>query len=426
MKAIRKKISQFRRTTYRTLRWSEKYLKTDMVYLFKGGGWLSSYHVITAAGGFVLAIGFANLLPKDAYGTYKFVLAAASLLSAFSLTGINMAIVRAVARGYDGMLTYGFFMNLKWSFAIFGGGLIAAVYYFLNDNTTLAIALLTAGLLTPITKSGALYVSFLQGKKDFRRKTTYGALQEIIPIGALIAAIFLTNNPLIVILVALTANAANALAFYYWTLRVYQPNNRTDKETISYSKHLSVMHGINRIVGPLDKILLWHFLGAAPLAIYAFAIAPVNQLNAGKKITKALSFPKLSTRSFSEIRATLFRKAAILFLLALVLVVIYIMLAPHLYALVFPQYLDAVVYSQMYAFSLLFLPVVLFSNTLIAHQRKRELYITNITSPLIKLGLMVVLLPMYGIAGLIIALLSAWFLSALLTVFFIIKPLPNR
>lgn len=56
------------------LRSSERYFKTDMVYLAKGGSWLFSAQVLSGALSFILAIAFANLVPKEAFGTYKYVL----------------------------------------------------------------------------------------------------------------------------------------------------------------------------------------------------------------------------------------------------------------------------------------------------------------------------------------------------------------
>jgi O-antigen/teichoic acid export membrane protein len=45
-----------------------------MVYLAHGSFWLSSSSLISAAISFALALAFANLFTKDAYGTYKYTL----------------------------------------------------------------------------------------------------------------------------------------------------------------------------------------------------------------------------------------------------------------------------------------------------------------------------------------------------------------
>jgi len=64
-------IKKLKDKIYRLLRRSEKYFKTDMVYLAHGGFWLTLGQIISSAASFLLAIAFANLLPKETYGTYK-------------------------------------------------------------------------------------------------------------------------------------------------------------------------------------------------------------------------------------------------------------------------------------------------------------------------------------------------------------------
>ena len=56
---------------YKGLKWSQKYTQTDMVYLAKGGFWLGMGQIITGLASFLLTLAFANLVPKETFGTYK-------------------------------------------------------------------------------------------------------------------------------------------------------------------------------------------------------------------------------------------------------------------------------------------------------------------------------------------------------------------
>ena len=87
---------------YRLLRRSERHTKTDMVYLASGGFWLTVGQIISSAATFGLAIAFANLLPKETYGTYKFVLSIAGILTIFTLPGMVTSLTQAVARNFEG------------------------------------------------------------------------------------------------------------------------------------------------------------------------------------------------------------------------------------------------------------------------------------------------------------------------------------
>src|SRR3989338_5672754 len=86
------------------LRWSEKYTKTDMVYLASGHFWFAIGHGAAIGSGFLLTLGFANLLSPTEYGVYKYILAGAGLISTFTLGGIVQAIQRALARGYTNVI----------------------------------------------------------------------------------------------------------------------------------------------------------------------------------------------------------------------------------------------------------------------------------------------------------------------------------
>jgi len=419
----RETLNFLKAKTYHFLRWGEKYTKTDNIYLTKGGFWLTLGHGVAVLAGLVLTIGFANLLSKESFGTYKFILSLAGILSSFSLTGLSSVITRSVARGFEGSLKIGFLANLKWSFVVFVGGFAGALYYFLNDNLIVSLSILIAGSLSPFMASASLYGSFLEGKKDFRRQTFYGMGRNIFPAASILTTIFFTDSPLLIILVYFVSNTLVTLLLYYRILKVYKPSEESESTTISYGKHLSLMNVISTISNQIDKVLVFHFLGAAPLAIYTFAIAPVDQLQAGKKFVRILALPKLSSRTAEELKISIPQKAKVFFLFSALVSVTYILLAPLFYKFIFPQYIGSVFFSQIYALVLLFSPAMLFVETLVAHQKKKELYIINTGAPVLRIILYVILLPLYGIMGLILALVFVKLLSTTLTIFLFKKSL---
>src|SRR5690606_14131318 len=65
------------------LRQSEKYTKVDMVYLASGNFWLTTNRVVGIGTGFMLTLAFANLLPPEIFGQYKYILALAGIIGAF-------------------------------------------------------------------------------------------------------------------------------------------------------------------------------------------------------------------------------------------------------------------------------------------------------------------------------------------------------
>ena len=83
----------------RLLRRTEKITKTDMVYLSKGSFWLLLNQGLGSLLGFITAVALANLLPKEEYGIYKYLLSIAALCSIATMPGFSSAVVQAVGAG---------------------------------------------------------------------------------------------------------------------------------------------------------------------------------------------------------------------------------------------------------------------------------------------------------------------------------------
>ena len=128
MQRLKAKIKNF-------LIWSQKYTQTDMVYLAKGGFWLTLGNIISSASVFLLAIAFANLLDSTTYGNYKYILSLVGILIIFTLTGTKFAIPQAVARGLEGSFYTGFKTKLKWGVLGSLSAIGLAGYYFLQGNS---------------------------------------------------------------------------------------------------------------------------------------------------------------------------------------------------------------------------------------------------------------------------------------------------
>ncbi len=415
-----------RNWAYNKLRQSESLFKSDMVYLTKGGFWLFLSQGIAMLSGLLLSITFANIFPKESFGTYKFVLSMASILAVLSFTGLNTSVIQSAARGFGGSLRQGFRINLKWSIGVVLGGLALSIYYYINGNMLLAFSFMLAGLLSPLTTSASLYGAYLMGKKDFKRSTFYSAIRNIIPALALILALLLTKNLGTIVAVYFIVGVLVPFFLYRATSHAYQnENKKEDPELVSYSGHLSAMDIIGNFAHYLDKILIFHYLGAVPLAIYAFAIAPVEQLQGGKKILSTLILPKISERSFEELQESGPRKALLLTVYALLLALLWITFAPYFYKFFFPQYLDSVFYSQIYSFTLLAISGTVFNETLIAHRKKKELYLHRTIIPVIQIVLFFTILPSFGLMGLVVTHVIVRSFSSVLSYYFVKHPLSN-
>ncbi len=364
---------------YTLLRWSEIYTKTDMVYLFRGSVWSGVAQMSTAVISFALAVIVSRYVPPDDYGNYKYILATIAVLSTFSLSGLGTAVFQSTARGFDGALQEGFWQNIRWSALVFIGAIAAATYYFVMGNTLLACGMLLGGCFSPFLASANLASSFLGGKKDFFRQSIYfGLLGSGIPLMALIGAIWVSTNPLWLVFVFLITNTLSSLYFYKKTILLYHPDPaKKDPEMMTYSKHLSVLGVLGGIAGNIDQILIFHYIGAVELAIYNFATAILDQTGGPLKTISNMMTAKYATHTDQEINRSVWNKVFWFFLLALGIVVVYVPLAPYIYGILFPGYVSAVPYSQLYAFSIFSMVFNPFGSYLVAKKKIKAQYLIS-------------------------------------------------
>lgn len=387
------------------LRWSERYTKTDMVYLTHGGLWAGIAQVISSGALFLFAFVVSHYLPKEVYGEYKYILAVVGLLGTLSLSGLGSAVLQSVSAGHEGSLYVGFWTNIRWSAAVFLGSLTLALYYLIGGNTTLAFGILIGGCLSPILTSANLAGSFLVGKKDFKHYALYfGIIETLLSMGSLIFTIFLTQNTLILVGVYFLSNTLATLWLYRRVIRMYAPKkDNHDPGMLLYSKHLSFMNILLGIAGSIDEVLTFHFLGPAQLAIYSFAIAIPDQIKGPIKTLQLMLQRNYTVRPDHEIQAGMRHKSIVIFISTLLIISLYVVSAPFIYRTFFPEYTTAALYSQVYALSLVgfaFLPA---GSYLVAKKRVREQYLSNTIVSILQILILVAGVTMWGLWGMIAA-----------------------
>lgn len=395
-------IERLKRPLISVLRWSERYTKTDMVYLASGGFWLGFGQILSSICAFAIAIAFANLLPPDIYGTYKFILSVAALIAIPTLSGLNTALVRAIAQGNEGNIKKTISLKLQWGFVAFLCGIGIASYYFIQGNTLLASTFFIVAALTPLMEIGGLYSAILNGRKKFRENTLYEGVFQICITLLLIATVFFTHNLILLVFLYFFLWTVGRLIALYSVKRTIGGKEDFSKESITLGKHLSVINILNIIGNNIDKVLLFHFLGPVSVAVYAIALAPVQQIRNAVSLIKPLTLPRLSVGGkISNKKYAL--SFLFLMLLLSILAVVYILLSPMLFALIFPQYIEALFYSQVLALSILSGLVFYNSSILIALNAHRSLYFQTTVTNIIQITGIFVGVIYWGIWGVICA-----------------------
>ena len=401
----------------RALLWSQRYTRTDMRYLARGGFWLLGGQGFQS----LLALGtmsaFAYFATQETFGTYQYILSVASIASIPALPGLNSALVRAVARGHEG--TFAAIASTRFQWSLIGSAMLVGVatWYTLQGNNTLALSFGVVAIILPLWRTSELFTHFWQGRADFRRAIILDTISATIPTAILVGLIIANANIIVLMGTYLSANAfARYIPYRYSRGSVH--NNSIDPEAVSLGKHLSVMGALKLAADHLDKVILWHFLGPATVAIYTFALLPSQRLLSFLPIQE-LALPKISALGDKhEAYRGLTRKFFLMVLALIPVVAFAVLAAPLLYQLIFPAYAESVPLFQVLAFTALLVPFSLFESALLAQNKKRPLYILQIAPSVTRIVLYIALIPFMGMWGVVAATLAGASLRAAFSSFF--------
>jgi O-antigen/teichoic acid export membrane protein len=412
------KIQYVKQSILHTL---ERLFKTDIRYVLRGGSWLAVSQFTLSGTTFLLSIAFANLLPRETYGVYKYVLSVVALLAMTTLSGMDTAVTRAVAQGnehsiYDALRT-------KLRFGMIGSVLAIglSLYYFLNGNAFLGAGFIIASIALPLWESFDIYASFLNGKGLFKEYAKYYSITQLISALIVFAALIWTQDIIAILAAYFITNTLIRVINFFLVTRAIPPNDKKDPEMITYGKRLSAINLIGTLLGQLDQILVFHYIGAAELAVYALAIAPVEHLKGLLKNVQALALPRFAARTKEDVRTNIFSKAMRLGILVGLITLAYIIIAPLFYKIFFPKYIDATIFSQIAALSLIGVCVGNFFNTFLESQAEEKKLLQSNLFGIINIIILFPLIAYFGLMGAVIGRLIGRFLSLLVAVIIVKK-----
>jgi O-antigen/teichoic acid export membrane protein len=401
------------------LRWSEKYTKTDMVYLAGGGAWLGFSQLISSIGALVLTLVLANMLSPEIYGEYRFLMSGFLMLIVFALPGMQTALLESTPKGFKKNIATAFREMMRFGFIGSAVSLLVALYYFTQDNISLSLGFAVIALALPFFNSSSAYLFYLKALKEFKKVTIYTALTRVVLlIVSIIAALLYPQHAWLILVAFLFGQIIPSFIFHRKTVATHvREEDTADPGINSYAKHLTAMAALGLIAVQLDKMLVWHFIGAEELAIFFIAYAIPQETMRLLRVIPTLAFPKFAATDPETIRRTLMPKTWKFFFVIGGGVAIYILLAPYLFQLLFPQYMESVIYSQVLMLTVLvaaFAPISIYFTTIKA---KKVLYFLTTVIPAVRILAAVLFIALFGMWGAIFALLIESVLRASLLLF---------
>lgn len=410
-------INKIKNKYFELLKKFERFFKTDMMYLAKGGFWLTLGKIISILASLLSSIAFANLLPQETYGIYRYVLSTLALLTIPTLSGINTSLTCSVANGYEGSFFLALKTKIKWGILSGISSIALSLYYYINGNNILSLIFIIAAIFLPFMDPLCLYMYLLNGKKLFKESIKYSTYTRIISTILIIITLVITSNIFILILVYFLSNTLLRLLYLIITLKKVPLNKKVDDTTISFGKHLTLMNVLGQISTYLDKLLVFHYIGATALAIYYLGLTPFKQVQNFFTSLNVLALSKLSSVESQELKKTLPKKVLKVYIIIVPIIIIYILLAPLLFKILYPEYLDSVNISRFFMLLLLFYPITIFGTAMTARVEKEKLYISSTIYSIIRIVLLLILVPIFGMSGAVCSILSVGLINSIVTIY---------
>ncbi|MEK7227481.1 MAG: oligosaccharide flippase family protein [Patescibacteria group bacterium] len=395
----------------------ERLFKFDMLYLAKGSSWITLSFVVGILGSLVTMVAFGNLLSRETYGTYSYLLSLGASLSFLTLSGAGPAVVRATARGFDNLAHYALTLQLKYNSLSAALILIVAAYYGYKGNGLFAFSLALLSLAYPIADAFHIYKEVLTGRKCFNILSRITNLITVTGAAATVLVLYLTDNILILIaLYTIMSFVPNFLVYKSVTKNIKaSPKPGEVAEFKRTSLHFTGAGIIGVIASYIDRVILFQAAGPAALAVYTFALAGPDRLKSLIKNTGTIALPRLARRSLIQIHEIVYKRLAILLLSGIALFACYWFLVPLLFKIFLPRYLDAVTYSRVLSLAVIVTPVsVYFGSVFSAQNMIKAMYAFNLTSHIVRIALFIIMGFMWQIWGLVLASVLANVANAVL------------
>lgn len=388
---------------------AEKYGSTaglDLTYFVKNGFWVLLRQAVASLCGLSLSVVFARIASKEILGQYQLALSIISVVSVFSIPGLNIAVMRSIAKGNDGdykkAVKFSFLGSLLGIPALF----LVGAYYF-PQNQALGVSLMMGAIFFPFLYSPNTWDYFFQGKGRFDLSTKYFSFLSVFNTLFIILALFFFRNNLKVIFLSYLLSYALFNSFYFLKSLKFVSNSAEDPEMAKYGVFLTKMKVLELVANNIDKILLATFLSPAALASYhIISLLPVKAKNIFKPFGNIL-FPKMA-QAKQPLVVILKEKRKMLYVASVFLVV----LAVLFYFLIVPvnklffgaKYADVYALSKYYVvLMLIFIPLNLLGRYVQAVRNYRILILTNAVYPVIQILVDFAMILKFGILGAVLA-----------------------
>ena len=235
--------------------------------------WLFFLRVLQKSLSLVSMYFVIRAIDQEMYGQYQFIISVIAVLSVFTLSETNNAIIQSVARGHLGifrkMIPYVFFSSVLGSLVLFG---VAVWYEFEKNNHHMAIGFLISSVFFPFAKGLTQWSAFKQGSRKFSSLVRWdGGVAILLQVTVVVGVIFVPATFLVPLVCILLVPAIQNIYLTWHTYKLVDPGASIENGIFSYGIRSSFIKLPVILSMYSEKILLFVFLSPETLALFVVA-----------------------------------------------------------------------------------------------------------------------------------------------------------
>ena len=393
----------------------------DMPYFLKNSFLVSVSHGINLLKGLVIGLLVARMFPIGQYGEYRFMLSFLGFIGFIGLTSLGAALGKSIANKET--------VPLRSTIQLYSlltavGALVifcsTPLLSYWGRESLWPFFIIGGILYVPVKVGGDIFDGLIRGTGNFDLALRTNFYMNIILVTGILLMLWLRPSSLLL----LTLTYGLPCLFFLWNIRSSLKKYRGTASGLPILKKAAQMSLATlpiTISWYIDGLLVTAFFGLDQLAVFSVALMPPEQVKIWIKELLQVSFSRQALgKDTSERREKMNQVVVLGFIFLSLAVLLYILAAPWLLPLLFPQYPkdDMVLWSRMGALALLPLPGSLYIQHLEARGMVKQLQKANFLSSMAFCFLLILLIPTIGPVGAVIARgafrglysLSAWLL----------------
>lgn len=394
----------------------------DAGYFFRGGFWGTIQQSSGLISGLAVSYMFGHFTSKQVFGEYNLALSYISILTFFSLPGLDTSLVGAISMGYDGSLMHCVKQKIKFSSIGSVTFVALATYAAYSHQTQTSMLLILCAIFFPFLNGMSIYPAFLTGKRKFKELSLLFSFGSLIFLFLHGFTIFRFNTTISLILAYIAARILTDFVGLAYSSR-FVKNNKIDPDVVKYGSFLTGVSILPWISGHIGGIVLASFLGVQSLAVYAVADKFLSAIQKNFVVFYKPVTAKLASQSKTEHMLTLKTHAWKFLLMGMFLAAVLYVSVPFLIRFFFTtKYEDSIVYGQLLSLALVPLPLTWILSDMVIFQKKHRAQILNSSLPhLLKIVLYFIFIPKFGIPALVWITLFDRYASPIIPLYSILR-----